>query len=131
GSRCVFPTFPIVLRLFKTLCFYDYALILRQDYDITSSLRRGALQVEISTSVLIKIVSPIKVVLIILMGRKTGRSDLVSNHLRSGRWSWSLGLVFLSKSNALTISLSSATSDEMAGVDELVPTLATTALARD
>nr|GFB32172.1 retrovirus-related Pol polyprotein from transposon TNT 1-94 [Tanacetum cinerariifolium] len=28
---------------FKTLCFYDYALILRQDYDITSSLRRGAL----------------------------------------------------------------------------------------
>nr|GFD18973.1 hypothetical protein [Tanacetum cinerariifolium] len=38
---------------------------------------------------------------------------------------------FLSKSNALTISLSSATSDEMAGVDELVPTLATTALAYD
>nr|GFA61843.1 putative reverse transcriptase domain-containing protein [Tanacetum cinerariifolium] len=28
----------------KTLCFYDYALILRQDYDVTSSLRRGALQ---------------------------------------------------------------------------------------
>nr|GEY01721.1 reverse transcriptase domain-containing protein [Tanacetum cinerariifolium] len=25
-------------------CFFDYALILRQDYDITSSLRRGALQ---------------------------------------------------------------------------------------
>nr|GFA61947.1 hypothetical protein [Tanacetum cinerariifolium] len=38
---------------------------------------------------------------------------------------------FLSKSNALTMSLSSATSDEMTGVDELVPTLATTALARD
>nr|GFD49598.1 hypothetical protein [Tanacetum cinerariifolium] len=38
---------------------------------------------------------------------------------------------FLSKSNALTISLSSATSNEMAGVDELVPTLATIALARD
>nr|GFD12296.1 hypothetical protein [Tanacetum cinerariifolium] len=37
---------------------------------------------------------------------------------------------FLSKSNALTMSLSSATSFEMAGVDELVPTLATTALAR-
>nr|GFD41749.1 hypothetical protein [Tanacetum cinerariifolium] len=33
---------------------------------------------------------------------------------------------FLSKSNTLTMSLSSATSDEMAGVDELVPTLATT-----
>nr|GEX68822.1 hypothetical protein [Tanacetum cinerariifolium] len=30
--------------LFKTLCFFNYALILRQDYDITSSLRRGALQ---------------------------------------------------------------------------------------
>nr|GEU77199.1 reverse transcriptase domain-containing protein [Tanacetum cinerariifolium] len=44
GSRCVFPTFPIVLRPFKTLCFFNYALILRQDYDITSSLRRGALQ---------------------------------------------------------------------------------------
>nr|GFC50175.1 hypothetical protein [Tanacetum cinerariifolium] len=38
---------------------------------------------------------------------------------------------FLSKSNALTMSLSSATSDEMTGVDELAPTLATTALARD
>nr|GFC59124.1 hypothetical protein [Tanacetum cinerariifolium] len=37
---------------------------------------------------------------------------------------------FLSKSNALTMSLSSATSDEMTEVDELVPTLATTALAR-
>nr|GEV57262.1 hypothetical protein [Tanacetum cinerariifolium] len=44
GSRCVFPTFPIVLRPFKTLCFFNYALILRQDYDITSSLRRWALQ---------------------------------------------------------------------------------------
>nr|GFB04066.1 hypothetical protein [Tanacetum cinerariifolium] len=37
---------------------------------------------------------------------------------------------FLSKSNALTISLSSATSDEIDGVEELVLTLATTALAR-
>nr|GFC56846.1 hypothetical protein [Tanacetum cinerariifolium] len=34
-------------------------------------------------------------------------------------------------SNALTISFSSATSDEMAGVEELEFTLATTALARD
>nr|GFC30007.1 hypothetical protein [Tanacetum cinerariifolium] len=113
--------------------------------------------VEISTSV--KIVSPIKIVLIILMGRKTGRSDLVSNHLRSKTagqfwYAWAppqvtqfgstaltgAGVVegvgdgdwfFLSKSNALTMSLSSATSNEMAGVNELVPTLATTALARD
>ncbi|GKC75808.1 hypothetical protein Tco_1126582, partial [Tanacetum coccineum] len=37
---------------------------------------------------------------------------------------------FLSKSNARTISLSSATSDEIAGVEEFVLTLATTALAR-
>nr|GFB67287.1 hypothetical protein [Tanacetum cinerariifolium] len=142
--------------------------------------------VEISSSVLIKMISPIKIVLIILMGRKTGRLDLVSNHLgsetgvsliiiccgclrhiflnvvsisifvssgtilvcvgttasyivwldcfdwsRSGRRSWSWGLVFLIQNNALTMSLSSATSDEMTGVDELVPTLATTALARN
>nr|GFC22506.1 hypothetical protein [Tanacetum cinerariifolium] len=31
---------------FKTLCFFNYALIFRQDYDITSSLRRGALQIQ-------------------------------------------------------------------------------------
>nr|GFD61764.1 hypothetical protein [Tanacetum cinerariifolium] len=49
----------------------------------------------------------------------------VVDGVRAGDW------LFLSKSNALTISLSSATSDEMAEVDELVPTLATTALARD
>nr|GFD57778.1 hypothetical protein [Tanacetum cinerariifolium] len=36
----------------------------------------------------------------------------------------------LSKSNALTKSLSSETSDETAGVEELVLTLATTPLAR-
>nr|GEZ86469.1 hypothetical protein [Tanacetum cinerariifolium] len=28
-------------RPFKTLCFLNYALMIRQDYDITSSLRRG------------------------------------------------------------------------------------------
>nr|GFB56323.1 hypothetical protein [Tanacetum cinerariifolium] len=38
---------------------------------------------------------------------------------------------FLSRSNALTISFSSATSDEIVGVEELVLTLATTALLRD
>nr|GEV52780.1 hypothetical protein [Tanacetum cinerariifolium] len=31
---------------FKTLCFFNYALMIRQDYDITSSLRRGALQLK-------------------------------------------------------------------------------------
>nr|GEY49535.1 hypothetical protein [Tanacetum cinerariifolium] len=31
-------------RLFKTLCLLNYALMIRHDYDITSSLRRGALQ---------------------------------------------------------------------------------------
>nr|GEV85807.1 hypothetical protein [Tanacetum cinerariifolium] len=40
----VFSDFPDCLRPFKTLCFFNYALILRQDYDITSSLRRGVLQ---------------------------------------------------------------------------------------
>nr|GFA11928.1 hypothetical protein [Tanacetum cinerariifolium] len=49
----------------------------------------------------------------------------VEDEVGAGDW------FFLSKSNALTISLSSATSDEMAGVDELVLTLATTALAHD
>nr|GEX89742.1 hypothetical protein [Tanacetum cinerariifolium] len=44
GSRCVFLTFPVVFRPFKTLCFLNYALMIRQDYDITSSLQRGALQ---------------------------------------------------------------------------------------
>nr|GEZ78115.1 hypothetical protein [Tanacetum cinerariifolium] len=29
---------------FKTLCLLNYALMIRHDYDITSSLRRGALQ---------------------------------------------------------------------------------------
>nr|GFA87075.1 integrase, catalytic region, zinc finger, CCHC-type, peptidase aspartic, catalytic [Tanacetum cinerariifolium] len=50
GSRCGFPTFPIVFRPFKTLCFFNYALMIRQDYDITSSLRRGALQVRFSNN---------------------------------------------------------------------------------
>nr|GEV88845.1 putative ribonuclease H-like domain-containing protein [Tanacetum cinerariifolium] len=45
GSRCVFPTFPFVFRPFKTLCFFNYALMIRQVYDLMSSLRRGALQV--------------------------------------------------------------------------------------
>nr|GEY94102.1 hypothetical protein [Tanacetum cinerariifolium] len=45
GSRCVFLTFPFVFRPYKTLCFLNYALMIRQDYDITSSLRRGALHI--------------------------------------------------------------------------------------
>nr|GFB12395.1 zinc finger, CCHC-type, retrotransposon Gag domain protein [Tanacetum cinerariifolium] len=31
-------------KLFKTLCLLNYALMIRHDYDITSSLRRGELQ---------------------------------------------------------------------------------------
>nr|GEW73937.1 zinc finger, CCHC-type, retrotransposon Gag domain protein [Tanacetum cinerariifolium] len=34
----------VELQTFKTLCFLDYALMTRHDYDLTSSLRRGALQ---------------------------------------------------------------------------------------
>nr|GEX16956.1 hypothetical protein [Tanacetum cinerariifolium] len=41
-----FSDFPDCFKTFKTLCFYDYALILRQDYDVTSSLRRGALHID-------------------------------------------------------------------------------------
>nr|GFA70489.1 hypothetical protein [Tanacetum cinerariifolium] len=102
--------------------------------------------IEITTLVLIKIVPPIEIVLIYLMGRKTGRSNLICNHQRSktgvslvrDNFSTRVGdetraedWFFLSKSNALTISLSSATLDEIAGVEELVLTLETTALARD
>nr|GEW73711.1 putative ribonuclease H-like domain-containing protein [Tanacetum cinerariifolium] len=39
-----FSYFSVCFRPFKTLCFFNYALMIRQDYDITSSLRRGALQ---------------------------------------------------------------------------------------
>nr|GEX50185.1 hypothetical protein [Tanacetum cinerariifolium] len=39
--------------------------------------------VEITTSVMIEIVPPIEIVLINLMGRKTRRSNLICNHLRS------------------------------------------------
>nr|GEW00747.1 hypothetical protein [Tanacetum cinerariifolium] len=42
GESMCFSDFP---DCFQTLCFYDYALILRQDYDVTSSLRRGALHI--------------------------------------------------------------------------------------
>nr|GEZ80925.1 zinc finger, CCHC-type, retrotransposon Gag domain protein [Tanacetum cinerariifolium] len=34
----------LIRQTFKTLCFLNYALMIRHDYDITSSLRRGALQ---------------------------------------------------------------------------------------
>nr|GFA83282.1 hypothetical protein [Tanacetum cinerariifolium]GFA83324.1 hypothetical protein [Tanacetum cinerariifolium] len=51
GVDVFFLTFPIVLRPFKTLCFFNYALILRQDYDVTSSLRRGALHAKPGRSV--------------------------------------------------------------------------------
>nr|GFA15362.1 hypothetical protein [Tanacetum cinerariifolium] len=108
--------------------------------------------VEITTSVLIEIVPPIEIVLIILMGRKTGRSNLICNHLRSetgvsfvrdnfgstaltgagvGDEVKAEDWFFLSRSNALTISLSSATSDEIPGVEELILILAMTTLARD
>nr|GEX00820.1 hypothetical protein [Tanacetum cinerariifolium] len=38
-----FSDFPDCFRPFKTLCIFNYALMIRQDYDITSSLQRGAL----------------------------------------------------------------------------------------
>nr|GEW00166.1 hypothetical protein [Tanacetum cinerariifolium] len=41
-SMC-FSDFPACFKTFKTLCLLDYALMKRHDYDLTSSLRRGAL----------------------------------------------------------------------------------------
>nr|GFA05201.1 hypothetical protein [Tanacetum cinerariifolium] len=46
GSRCVFSTFPFVSDLLDFMVL-NYALMIRQDYDITSSLRRGALQQQV------------------------------------------------------------------------------------
>nr|GFB28660.1 zinc finger, CCHC-type, retrotransposon Gag domain protein [Tanacetum cinerariifolium] len=34
----------LIRQTFKTLCLLDYALMIRHDYDLTSSLRKGALQ---------------------------------------------------------------------------------------
>nr|GEX91985.1 reverse transcriptase domain-containing protein [Tanacetum cinerariifolium] len=109
-----------------------------EDEAVLELTNLDSILVEITTSVLIEIVPPIEIILIILMGlnmRKTGRSNLICNHLRSetgvGDVAEAEDWFFLSRSNALTISLSSATSDEIAGVEELVLTLATTALARD
>nr|GFB54111.1 reverse transcriptase domain-containing protein [Tanacetum cinerariifolium] len=45
GESMCFSDFPDCLRPFKTSCFFNYVLILRQDYDIMSSLRRGALHI--------------------------------------------------------------------------------------
>nr|GEZ89049.1 hypothetical protein [Tanacetum cinerariifolium] len=86
----------------------NWGLISRSLIDLGSmklALVEGRL-VEIAPSVLSKIIPSVEVVLIILNMWETG-------------------------SNALTMSLSSATSDEMAGVEEFEFTLATTALARD
>nr|GEX08882.1 retrovirus-related Pol polyprotein from transposon TNT 1-94 [Tanacetum cinerariifolium] len=44
GESMCFPDFPACFQTFKTLCLLNYALMTRHDYDITSSLRRGALQ---------------------------------------------------------------------------------------
>nr|GEV29424.1 hypothetical protein [Tanacetum cinerariifolium] len=38
-----FSDFPACFQTFKTLCLLNYVLMIRHDYDITSSLRRGAL----------------------------------------------------------------------------------------
>nr|GFD49094.1 hypothetical protein [Tanacetum cinerariifolium] len=39
-----FSDFPACFQTFKTLCLLNYALTIRHDYDLTSFLRRGALQ---------------------------------------------------------------------------------------
>nr|GEU70137.1 hypothetical protein [Tanacetum cinerariifolium] len=44
GGVEVFFRLSRLFQTFKTLCFLNYALMTRHDYDLTSSLRRGALQ---------------------------------------------------------------------------------------
>nr|GEX19836.1 hypothetical protein [Tanacetum cinerariifolium] len=66
---------------FKTLCLFNYALMIRQDYDITSSLRRGALQ-----SVLEKDVQELKQVdhsSIMLASIRSQVPSVVNEYLRS------------------------------------------------
>nr|GFB02810.1 reverse transcriptase domain-containing protein [Tanacetum cinerariifolium] len=41
----VFFRLSCLFQTFKTLCFLNYALMTRHDYDVTSSLQRGALQI--------------------------------------------------------------------------------------
>ncbi|GJS49175.1 hypothetical protein Tco_0599296 [Tanacetum coccineum] len=99
---CVRSDLEIGLIKFPTLCF-----------------------VEIALPVLVKVIPPIEmfdiISLRVLNGWKPGGAGA-----GAGAEAW----FFLSKSNARTISLSSATSDETAWVEEFVLTLATTALAR-
>nr|GFB98979.1 hypothetical protein [Tanacetum cinerariifolium] len=94
--------------------------------------------VKITSSVLSKIIPPVEIVLIILNRRESERSDLVTqldstalNGAGVGDVATAEDWFFLSRSNALTMSLSSTTSDEMVGVEEFELTLATTALAHD
>nr|GEW07555.1 hypothetical protein [Tanacetum cinerariifolium] len=53
-----FSDFPACFQTFKTLCLLNYALMIRHDYDITSSLRRGALQDESNPKIEKKTVKP-------------------------------------------------------------------------
>nr|GEV83383.1 retrovirus-related Pol polyprotein from transposon TNT 1-94 [Tanacetum cinerariifolium] len=43
GESMCFSDFPACFQTFMTLCLLNYALMIRHDYDLTSSLRRGAL----------------------------------------------------------------------------------------
>nr|GEY90965.1 putative reverse transcriptase domain, aspartic peptidase domain protein [Tanacetum cinerariifolium] len=45
GESMCFSDFPACFQTFKTLCLLNYALMIRHDYDLTYSLRRGALQI--------------------------------------------------------------------------------------
>nr|GEW94421.1 hypothetical protein [Tanacetum cinerariifolium] len=68
--------------------------------------------VEITTLVLIKIIPPIEVVLIILMGRKTGMSNLICNHLRPETGVSLVGELTLRIGNeAITYNLDQTSSD--------------------
>nr|GFC03656.1 hypothetical protein [Tanacetum cinerariifolium] len=105
-------SFKISLR--HILCLRNWGLISRSLIDL-GSMKMALVEsrlVEIAPSVLSKIVPSVEIVLIILNRRESGRSDLDS-----------FGTNEYHRSNALTMSLSSATSDEMAGVEEFEFTL--------
>nr|GFA97163.1 hypothetical protein [Tanacetum cinerariifolium] len=94
---------------------------------------RFALRVDADTQEsVVELLVPASSMAKLAIRRRIARRTPLRVHLvRLIRSQDSFGMNEYHRSNALTMSLSSATSDEMAGVEEFEFTLATTALARD